>query len=302
MLVAFLLLLGTSSLAPLVCKSSLAPDRRRAGSALASTAVPEACQIAVALLDAASCVPQPELEALVRSRFEELDEQTMRELSTTVAQGGAEGAAAQSVIGAVTVENDRRMVAAKDRLVYVIEAGELLEMDRRLMKLFRADEVDVPFLIVLNANAAAAAEGDDAGKAQVMEHLYTRTQEEWEKKIDPASGVLHKLTRQEQPVIRQNILDHYLAPQTQLFLPDGKTVDLDKPRKPILSSDAFAEAVASAVQRLRALENADAALVAASEAQLLDIAKEARLLIASTGTPEELSSFEASLSATWPPS
>ena len=231
------------------------------------------------------------LAELVADNFDALDAPTMEKL-----QGG-DADAANRVFGAINAETERRMAAAKDKLEEILDAGELLEMDRRLMSLFKRGGADVPFLMCLNANANAADEGSD--KRMVLEHLYTRAQEELEKKADPAKAVLHKLNRTPDKAIRDNVLHHYLAPQTELITPDATVIPLDKPIPPRVTPEAFAGAIDDTVAQLRGLD-ADGDLIRANIEQCRQIAIEARGILVNTGTPEQVAYFEEELSKTWP--
>ena len=57
----------------------------------------------------------------------------------------------------------------------------------------------------------AEDEGDEGG-TRLLQHLYTRLQEELEKKTKPALALLHKLTRMDNPGVRAwvgaNLLTH----------------------------------------------------------------------------------------------
>ena len=231
------------------------------------------------------------LASLVADNFEALDAPTMAALE------GAGGEAAARVMAAISEETECRMTAAKDKLEEILDAGELLEMDRRLMSLFKRGGADVPFLMCLNANAMNAEPGTD--KAMVLEHLYTRAQEELEKRTDPAKGVLHKLNRTPDPDIRANVLYHYLAPQTELIAPDATVIPLDAPIPPRVSPEAFATAVHEAVEQLRALDY-DGDIIRANIEQCRQIAIEAREVFVNTGTAEQVTFFEEELSKTWP--
>ena len=52
--------------------------------------------------------------------------------------------------------------------------------------------------------------------------------EEFEKKADPAQATVHKLCRQPDAQIRDNILRTYLAPQTELIAPDATRIPLKR--------------------------------------------------------------------------
>ena len=138
-------------------------------------------------------------------------------------------------MSAFAVETDKRMLKAKERLEHVLDAGELLEMDRRLTTLFKQGQADAALLLCLNANVEAADPGTD--KHSIMLHLYTRAQEEFEKKQIPRA-LVHKLCRQPDAQIRDNILRTYLAPQTELIAPDATRIPLETPM-PAQISHAF---------------------------------------------------------------
>ncbi|KAK7241383.1 hypothetical protein SO694_0005911 [Aureococcus anophagefferens] len=163
-------------------------------------------------------------------------------------------------------------------------------MDRRLMSLFKRGGADVPFLMCLNANANAADEGSD--KRMVLEHLSTRAaQEELEKKADPAKAVLHKLNRTPDKAIRDNVLHHYLAPQTELITPDATVIPLRQADRGCVTPEAFAGAIDDTVAQLRGLD-ADGDLIRANIEQCRQIAIEARGILVNTGTPEQVAYFE----------
>mmetsp|Transcript_9329 Transcript_9329/g.12923 ORF Transcript_9329/g.12923 Transcript_9329/m.12923 type:complete len:323 (-) Transcript_9329:1197-2165(-) len=246
-----------------------------------------------------------DVDELVKNEFDKISQEVVTDLTRLQSEGET---FAQSALTAVREESEKRMLRARDLLVTVLDAGELLEMDRRLTKLFRDGVIDTSFLVVLNMNAVAAAEAsqknpnDEAAlqRSRVMEHLYTRAQEEWETRFVPmAEGVLHRLARTEQPVIRRNILEHYLAPKTHIDVPTKDPVPLDKPQPPLLPSAEFAQAIHLAVTRLRTLQNLDPAIIEASIESLRAIAKEARLVLIDSVTPEEVQQFQNDLAKTW---
>lgn len=250
----------------------------------------------------ASARDDGKLVTLIEDKLDEIDHTVMRRLMDAL-KGDENKDTAQRVIDALREAADRRLVGARELLEAVLDAGELLEMDRRLVKLFKDGLVDGSFIAVLNMNVAAAREraNDDASeqRARVMEHLYTRVQEEWEKRCDnQANAVLHRLTRTEQAVIRRNILEYYLAPQTEILVPNGDPVPLDQPRPPRISSRDFATAVATAVERLHNID-ADPGVIETSIEECRVIAKEARLVIMERLPHEELEAFEQNLVATF---
>ena len=136
-------------------------------------------------------------------------------------------------------------------------------------------------------------------KHSIMLHLYTRAQEEFEKKADPARALVHKLCRQPDAQIRDNILRTYLAPQTELIAPDATRIPLEKPMPPQISHSQFSDAVASTVEQLRGLD-ADGDLVNANIECCRQVAIEARRVLLETGAPEHVRAFEEELAKTWP--
>jgi len=239
------------------------------------------------------------LASLVEEKFEAIDQEVL--VSLTKAEDAEAAHAAMATIKDAT---DARMSKAKARLETVLDAGELLEMDRRLTKLFKEGVVDAAFLVVLNANAAEAAKDatDEAAvqRARVFEHLYTRAQEEWEKRLpDQAKGVLHRLARTTDPAIRRNILVHYLAPKTEIVVPGKDPVPLDEPSPPLLASADLARAIADAVNAIRQLDM-DGDMVRASIEDMRSLAKEARLVLLDSAPEADVRQFEQDLSATWP--
>ena len=146
----------------------------------------------------------PALATLVEDNFEAIDAETMASIQQ------ATPAVAERIMSAFAVETDKRMLKAKERLEHVLDAGELLEMDRRLTTLFKQGQADAALLLCLNANVEAADPGTD--KHSIMLHLYTRAQEEFEKKADPARAWCTSSARQPDAQIRDNILRTYLAP------------------------------------------------------------------------------------------
>jgi len=65
-------------------------------------------------------------------------------------------------------------------------------------------------------------------RLQILQHIYTRCQEELEKSISsPSQQLLMKLLRTAQPDIRRNLLEHYLIGGRNVVVnPDGREIDL----------------------------------------------------------------------------
>ncbi len=99
---------------------------------------------------------------------------------------------------------------------------------------------------------------NSANRAQILQHIYTRCQEELEKNVPPGMGLLNKLLRTEISSIRTNQLQYYLGPQaTSITSPDGKTIELSNNGtggKALVSHGEFTDALSQAVSQIRTLE------------------------------------------------
>eukprot|EP00584_Thalassiosira_punctigera_P005090 CAMPEP_0172535598 /NCGR_PEP_ID=MMETSP1067-20121228/7531_1 /TAXON_ID=265564 ORGANISM="Thalassiosira punctigera, Strain Tpunct2005C2" /NCGR_SAMPLE_ID=MMETSP1067 /ASSEMBLY_ACC=CAM_ASM_000444 /LENGTH=411 /DNA_ID=CAMNT_0013320537 /DNA_START=23 /DNA_END=1258 /DNA_ORIENTATION=- len=189
------------------------------------------------------------------------------------------GGALQSVL-------DVRLKSGRELLAELLGSGEIRKLDSALGKAAREGRLDMSFFTVLGMNMKDAAlndsgesnislsptlaagegqpevEGEDARPAsanrlQILQHVYTRAQEELEKNVAPGMGLLNKLLRTEISSIRKNQLDHYLCPQkTSITSPDGKTIDLGTSGAPLVGHAEFTEALSNTVRQIRTLEAA----------------------------------------------
>ena len=200
------------------------------------------------------------------------------------------GAALQNVL-------DVRLRSGRTLLTELLNSGEIRKLDSLIGKAAREGKLDMSFFSVLSMNMQdAAMEGgnannnnnnnnDDvekvqepiimngdggedgsnnnnnnsANRAQILQHIYTRCQEELEKNVPPGMGLLNKLLRTEISSIRTNQLQYYLGPQaTSITSPDGKTIELNNGSggKALVSHDEFISALSQAVTQIRSLEKA----------------------------------------------
>lgn len=236
-----------------------------------------------------------------------------------------------------------RLETAKETLLELLNAGEVRKLDSLIGKAAREGRLDVAFFNVLTTNLKHAAQEEEkspdqtaptttttttsdstatndgdgssspatatAGRLQILQHVYTRCQEEIEKSIPPGMALLNKLLRTEQEAIRANLYRHYLTPQQNVIeTPDSK-VEL----KPIAGSastlvklDEFVQAIANAVLQIRTVENAggtDHASAAAMVESCRQVAKEARIIIGECYGREssELHTFEEGLQPVFRP-
>lgn len=182
---------------------------------------------------------------------------------------------------------DRRLQKGRDLLAELLRSGEIRKLDAQIGNAQRAGKLDMAFFTVLNMNikdafAEAEAEGSDVragngsvpmnemaapdddeegagsnnNRLQILQHIYTRCQEEVEKAVKPGVGLLNKLLRTEMPAIRKNQLQHYLSPQTSLTLPDGKVIPLQSTGKPLVPPNELVSAMSDAVKQIREVESA----------------------------------------------
>ena len=208
---------------------------------------------------------------------------------------------------------------AAELLKQLLNAGEIRRLDSLIGKAGRDRRLDPAFFQVLSYNLQDAATRDEAENAprdgnsndddalkgdnapgasryQILQHIYTRCQEEVEKTIPPAVALLNKLLRTEQPSIRSNLVSHYLTPpSTTIKSPDGSELQLT-PTSPtvLVPLPDFVSAIAEFVEQIRTVESAggtDRVAAAAMVEACRQVAKEVRVVVAAhygTQSPELL--------------
>ena len=228
---------------------------------------------------------------------------------------------------------DSRLTDARDLLAELLGAGEIRKLDALIGKAARSQRLDVAFFQVLNMNLADAAKeeqsqaqsssidpspekNDEDGAStdgssnryQILQHIYTRCQEEVEKTIPPGLALLNKLMRTEVDSIRVNQLNHYLCRQPSIIkTPDGKELELQGGGQILVPHNEFVQAIGNAVQQIRTLERAGGttpAVAAGMVESCRKIAKEARMIILDHfgQESEELKNFEEGLEPVFRPS
>lgn len=234
---------------------------------------------------------------------------------------------------------DARLTQAKETLQEFLNAGEIRKLDALIGKAARAGNLDVAFFNVLTLNLQDAARNENvfvddgvaagdkseendgaspsgvstasdpaASRLQILQHIYTRCQEEVEKTIPPAMALLNKLLRTTQAPIRRNLYQHYLTPQPNtITTPDGKIVELAGTQPVLVAMTDFIDAIANAVSQIRTVETAggtDRESAANMVEACRTIAKEARIIIGEHygTTSEELKTFETGLQPVFRPS
>lgn len=221
---------------------------------------------------------------------------------------------------ALNTMTDRRLESARDTLEQLMNAGEIKKLDALIGKSAREQRLDVAFFQVLQMNLRDAA--DESQKAassdnnngavdrfQILQHVYTRCQEEVEKTINPGTALLNKLLRTEVDSIRRNQLDHYLCPApTTITSPDGKEITLasSSNAKSLVAHPDFCTAMGNAVQQIRTVERSGATTpqVAADLVESIrTVAKEARIVIGEHfgGDSKQLLEFQDALEPVFRP-
>ncbi|KAL7565112.1 hypothetical protein ACA910_005119 [Epithemia clementina (nom. ined.)] len=215
---------------------------------------------------------------------------------------------------------DAQLEEAKTTLQQLLDAGELRKLDSLIGKAASAGKLDAAFFNVLSVNLQNAASGvsrhmdststegsSAASRLQILQHVYTRCQEEVEKSIPPGLALLNKLIRQQQESIRNNLYEYYLTPQSnKIRTPDGQELELKGQAPPLVSLDEFISALSKTVLQIRTAEKAGATDRASSASMVeacRQIAKEARLVIANSFGPDsvELDTFQNGLQPVFRP-
>jgi len=250
-----------------------------------------------------------ERRALLRDNFQACDDPAMQYLAAKL-QAGAEGHW-QALLSDLQSLMSERLEAGKGLLMDLLASGEINVLDRKIVEKVKSGECDPSFLNVLQINLQDASQNQDQEDAsqrlQVLMHIYTRVQEELEKKAKPAMGLLHKLLRMiDEPEIRINVLEHNLKPKPEeeraMIVVDGKmTMDAGALVRPMDLSVAIVEYM----ERIRGLDQMDAGFSEDDIAQTFEdcrvIAKEARMQVERFYSADELNTFTESLTPVFEP-
>jgi hypothetical protein len=214
----------------------------------------------------------------------------------------------QKVASEVNELLEQQLKTATNTLKELLNAGEIRKLDSIIGRAQRDGRLDTAFFNVLTVNLQDAAKSEQAlteegvaSRLQILQHIYTRCQEEVEKSIPPGLALLNKLLRTPQDSIRSNLYEHYLTPQkTKITSPDGKEIELEGDGAPLVSLKDFVDAIAQTVKQIRTVETVGA-VARESAANMVEscrtVAKEARIVIGEKFgiESEELSFFESCL-------
>jgi hypothetical protein len=249
------------------------------------------------------------LDEVVLEALSTVSPQLVMKLRGAVQDEREEFKAVSSALSAIL---DARLSQARDVLANFLKAGEVRKLDSLIGKAGRDGMLDVAFFQVLNMNLQDAAASPEpmvdpdsdepaASRFQILQHIYTRCQEEVEKTIPPGVSLLNKVLRTEQPSIRSNQLNHYLCPQKSVIkTPDGKELKLEGREMILVSHEEFVDAIGNAVKQIRTIEKAGGAnreMAANMVESCRQVAKEARIVIGEHfgRDSDQLRTFEESL-------
>ena len=299
-----------------------------------------------ALSDEVDGYVESSLEALVAEALPRFDPKlvmTMKKIAAMSATGGISNDNDDEKMNAIVeVSNmleyimNQRLQSGRDLLKSFLDAGEIRKLDSLIGKAQRENRLDMAFFTVLNMNIKDAfdeaqeegsgasvsmggvpmtefasqdstpEQGSGANRLQILQHVYTRCQEEVEKAVQPGVGLLNKLLRTEMPAIRKNQLQHYLSPQSSLTLPDGKVIPLQTTGNALVPPMELVSAMTSAVDQIRQVENAggtDRKTAADLVESIRQLAIEARLTVieAYGESSQELNDFQNGLQPVFRP-
>lgn len=150
-----------------------------------------------------------------------------------------------------------RMMQAKLMLEELLRTGDIQKLDANISQQVRSETLSPELISVLNKNIVAAMQDGDPNdnpRLNLLNHVSSRIQEELEKKQSPAKGLLHKIMRLDDYALRGRILAHHLKPQNEITTPDGRTIELKKPKEAEIKPKEFIEAVTEYVAQVRAVD------------------------------------------------
>ncbi|EKX40126.1 hypothetical protein GUITHDRAFT_113862 [Guillardia theta CCMP2712] len=249
--------------------------------------------------------------AEVRRSFHLMNEEAMQFLAGRL-QEESDSSKWQNLLGDIQKLTNERLENGKKLLVDLLNSGEINVLDRRIVENVKSGEIDPAFLIVLdmNINDAQAKATDEITTNRVLGHIYTRVQEELEKRAKPSLGLLHKLLRLiDEPGIRMNLLEHNLKPkpeeEQEYVYVDGKLI---KDSGALVKPEELVEAIKLYMERVRALDQVEDESNKVTEETIGQafedcrvIAKDARAVIESLYNEEEVEDFTSSLTPVFQP-
>lgn len=175
--------------------------------------------------------------SIVFAYYDQFDAQFIKVLKERADNGETE---AQTVLDALSVEQEKRMTVATESIKEVLQMGDPMRMEGRIVKLAREGKVDEPFLLLLEANANQAATAGATGPAELMKRLGNRAMEEKDKQTSTKEiKLLRQLLRTDETSERETLLEDAFTPKDSLIVPgtaenaakaaEGEVPDEEKP-------------------------------------------------------------------------
>jgi hypothetical protein len=175
--------------------------------------------------------------SVVFNNYSQFDAQLIKVLDERRAGGDAD---AGTVLDALAEEQQKRVNAATERLKSVLAMGDPMRMQGAIVKLAKEDQIDEPFLLLLEANADQAERAGAQGPAQLMRKLKNRAMDEKDKQAQTKEiRLLRKLLRAPDAQAREDLLTDAFTPKEVFIVPgtmenaqkaaDGEQPDQEKP-------------------------------------------------------------------------
>ena len=175
---------------------------------------------------------------VVQTYYDQFDAQFVKVLSElSTVHGNTD---AQSILEALAVEQQKRILAATEALKSVLSLGDPRKMEGAVIKMVREGKIDEAFLLLLEANENQAMAAGATGPAQIMSRIRLRAVEEKDKQSSSKEiALIRKLLRTEDSNIRETILEDAFTPRANLLVAgttqnamkaiDGEAPDQEKP-------------------------------------------------------------------------
>lgn len=155
--------------------------------------------------------------SIVRNYYDQFDAQFIKVLNERVSNGDAD---AQTVLDALAIEQQARVVAATEKVKEVLSKGEPMRMEGAIVKLAREGKVDESFLLLLEANADQARAAGATGPAELMAKLRQRAMTEKDKQSSTKEiKLLRQLLRESDSNKREELLTEAFTPKEVLIVP-----------------------------------------------------------------------------------
>mmetsp|Transcript_61083 Transcript_61083/g.72527 ORF Transcript_61083/g.72527 Transcript_61083/m.72527 type:complete len:418 (+) Transcript_61083:99-1352(+) len=151
--------------------------------------------------------------SVVFNNYSQFDAQLIKVLDERRAGGDTDAGA---VLDALAAEQQKRVNAATERLKSVLAMGDPMRMEGAIVKLAKEDQIDEPFLLLLEANADQAERAGAQGPAQLMRKLKNRAMDEKDKQAQTKEI---RLLRAADSQEREELLTDAFTPKEVFIVP-----------------------------------------------------------------------------------